>query len=497
MGVLPVYTDPRYPSDEGRVQAGKSSRAVAFLKAAFIALLGFYSLSTVFDRFLPRASDSIVTPDFSHLSSICASQKPISLSEFVARRNGLISILQRTSFGSSSSVDSAQKNYRLPVYVTEPSPNTLYYFNITSSSWFLSERPFLSLVLPSFEDESKSQLVVLSPAFEESRARRLPWAVGEGESITFVPWKDEELSFDVLIDWLVSTAKKHSRNKDIEIVLQPDENVRNFVVNGLEQAASKSSGQEDDLSIAVRFVAQEVREQRMRKSPAELELLRCAERATRAAVQEVRKLLRVGMIELEAEALIISALRAAGFPEQDTIVLFGENAALPHASAGTKRLEEGEFVLFDVGGPLHGYYSDLTRTVLPPSVPVGKWPSPEHEKVWKLVQKAQQKAVDALETKGVKAADVDGAAREVIEDKGLGHYFTHRVGHGIGLEVHEAPYLTAANKDLRLLPGETFSDEPGIYIEGSIGVRLEDTILKTKDGYEILSGGFTTSPWEP
>ncbi|KAH8920835.1 Creatinase/aminopeptidase [Atractiella rhizophila] len=472
-----------------RVQDPKTSSKRGRLLLTVI--LGLCVLYTYAAQIFPlRASGNVASPDFSHLASICSSLQPVSLSEFTSRRDDLVSILQKTSSTSATS-------YKLPLYLAEPSPNTLYYFNITPSSWGLSERPFISIVLPSFsvEEGDKSQLAVLSPAFEVSRAQRLPWARADSETVTFVPWKDDEVSYDVLMDWLVTSAQKHSGGNDIEIVLQPDENVRNFVLHGLEAAASKYS--KKNLSISIQFVAQEVREQRMRKSPAELELLRCAEKATLASIREVRKLLKVGMTELEAEALILSALRAAGLTNPAAIVLFGENAALPHASAGTKKLEEGEFALFDLWGPLHGYYSDLTRTVLPPSVPVGKRPSKEQETVWKLVQRAQQKAVEILEQEGVTAAQVDRAARGVIEEQGLGEYFTHRVGHGIGLEVHEAPFLTSANKDVSLLAGETFSDEPGVYIEGYLGVRLEDTILKTDNGYEILSGGFAVSPWEP
>lgn len=227
------------------------------------------------------------------------------------------------------------------------------------------------------------------------------------------------------------------------------------------------------------------------------------------------------------------------------ITLFGDNAALPHASASAdRRLKHDEFALFDVDGSLFGYQvrlplilcpacpgstdsapsrpqSDFTRTMLPdasssrfsrPPAP-RKWPSARAEKVWRTVHLAQQAALDALVTpstnqtrKVVRAAEVDRAARGVIEAAGWGAFFTHRLGHGIGLEVHEHPYLNGGNSEQALVAGETFSNEPGIYIERGadpdpeghgIGVRLEDMVRKTEGGWELVSGEpLATSPWD-
>lgn len=243
------------------------------------------------------------------------------------------------------------------------------------------------------------------------------------------------------------------------------------------------------------------------------------------ALREVRTKLVLGMTELEGEALIKAALAGGGLTSLSAIVLFGANAALPHASASaTKRLEAGEFALFDVGGHLLGYESDFTRTMLPDSKPAIKgagchsaaaaklkneWPSARAEKIWRTVYAAQVAALEAEVNANtlagvVSAASVDQAARDLITAEGFGPYFTHRLGHGIGLQVHEAPYLNSGNVDQPINSGVTHSNEPGIYIEREadpeglgIGVRLEDMVHKTKDGWELLSGSaLAVSPWE-
>lgn len=164
----------------------------------------------------------------------------------------------------------------------------------------------------------------------------------------------------------------------------------------------------------------------------------------------------------------------------------------------------------------------MTRTMLPDisprgrfmkdaqtdSSPVRTWPSERAQRIWETVHRAQEAALKALKHADVHAANVDRAARDVIAREGWERYFTHRLGHGIGLQVHEAPYLNGGNVDEPLRPGETFSNEPGVYIESGvergvvgevgIGVRLEDMVHKTRDGFELLSGQpLATSPWEP
>jgi len=151
--------------------------------------------------------------------------------------------------------------------------------------------------------------------------------------------------------------------------------------------------------------------------------------------------------------------------------------------------------LFDCTASLHGYFSDVTRTVAlaPDDL------SPEHIAIWRLVHSAQNKAL-ATARNGTKASHVDAAARNLFKEKGYGEYFTHRLGHGIGLEVHEEPYLRGGNDEI-IRSGHTFSDEPGIYIEGKVGVRLEDCFYINDNGVGVYLtegvGGQSTAPWRP
>jgi Xaa-Pro aminopeptidase len=162
-----------------------------------------------------------------------------------------------------------------------------------------------------------------------------------------------------------------------------------------------------------------------------------------------------------------------------TIVGSGPNAASPHHGAGERTIEASDVVVLDFGGKAQGYCSDITRTVF-----VGE-PDEERRRVYEVVRSAQQAAFEAVRP-GVAAQDVDRAARAVIEEAGYGDRFLHRTGHGIGLEVHEPPYLVEGN-ETPLEVGMTFSDEPGIYVEGRFGVRIEDQVVVTAEGGERLN----------
>lgn len=160
-------------------------------------------------------------------------------------------------------------------------------------------------------------------------------------------------------------------------------------------------------------------------------------------------------------------------------VCYGENGAVPHHSPGTKMPEENGAVLIDMGGRTQGYCSDMTR-----SFHYGE-PSERYKMIYDLVLQANLAGIRAVKP-GVKLSEVDGAARGVIEAAGYGQYFTHRTGHGIGIEVHEFPDVSSVC-DLVLEEGMTFTIEPGIYLEGEFGVRIEDVVLVTKDGCEVLN----------
>ncbi|KAI5481630.1 hypothetical protein MNV49_002856 [Pseudohyphozyma bogoriensis] len=432
--------------------------------------------------------------DFSdlHYSKQCPQLSFIGGDEFTERRDTLAGLLKDASGWAA--------------YIAEAGPNTLYYANITADDWHASERPWLISISPS--GPSQHHLSVLTPYFEKSRSQRLPFALSPAEfdKVSWVTWREAENPYQVLVDHLAELKKGDGVEGDW--VVHVEENVRTFVFDGMREAAEVKGG------VEVQFAALSVREQRMKKTNIEFGLQHCAAKVTLAALRAVRKQLYLGMTEKDGEAMILKALTAAGLKDLEAIVLFGENAALPHATAShSKTLHKGEFALFDVGGSIGGYNSDFTRTMLPDSpsschgARLQAWPDARAEKIWKTVHAAQEAALAALvknETEMVWAANVDKAAREVIEEAGFGISFTHRVGHGIGLQVHEHPYLNSGNFQ-PLQPGETFSNEPGIYIEAEadqdgngVGVRLEDMVLKTATGWELVSGStLAVSPWEP
>jgi Xaa-Pro aminopeptidase len=230
---------------------------------------------------------------------------------------------------------------------------------------------------------------------------------------------------------------------------------------------------------------------RARKDDAELAALRTAARAADAAMERVRALGEdaIGLTEAELAGRIESFLTEAGGEgvSFETIVGSGPNGAMPHHTHGERRIAPGDPVVLDFGTRVDGYASDQTRTVV-----FDGDPGERFREVHAVVEKAQAAAVDTV-APGVTASAVDEAARSVIEDAGYGDAFVHRTGHGVGLDVHEAPYIVAGS-DRTLEPGMVFSVEPGVYLDGAFGVRIEDLVVVTEDGCERLNR--TTRGWE-
>ncbi len=219
---------------------------------------------------------------------------------------------------------------------------------------------------------------------------------------------------------------------------------------------------------------------RARKNPAEVAELRAAGAAIDRVHARVPGFLRPGRTELEVAADIAEAIVEAGHARTDfTIVGSGPNAASPHHEATGRVLERGDAVVVDIGGAMaSGYFSDCTRTYVIAA------PPPELAAYYRVLKDAQDAACAAVRP-GVSAEAVDTAAREPITAAGYGEYFLHRTGHGIGLEVHENPYIVSGNAE-PLQPGNAFSVEPGIY-PGPHGARIEDILVCTETGYERLN----------
>lgn len=219
---------------------------------------------------------------------------------------------------------------------------------------------------------------------------------------------------------------------------------------------------------------------RMHKDADEIAAIRENSDMADRVMEEAFANIREGVSEEEIAAVVASAFKAAGALRTNfAIIGSGPNSAFPHHSSGSRRALRGEAVVLDIGAHYKGYNSDITRMAF-----VGE-PGEEYRKVHAVVEVAVHAARAAVRP-GVRACDVDRAARRVIEDAGYGPYFTHRVGHGLGVTGHEPPYMTGTN-EIRLEEGMTFSIEPGIYLPGRFGVRLEELALVTADGVETMS----------
>ncbi|MPY61618.1 aminopeptidase P family protein [Streptomyces spongiae] len=216
------------------------------------------------------------------------------------------------------------------------------------------------------------------------------------------------------------------------------------------------------------------------KDAAELERLAAAGAAADAAYEEIRKVRFAGRRETEVAADLDGLLRQSGHSQVDfTIVASGPNGANPHHEAGDRVIERGDMVVLDFGGLKHGYGSDTSRTVH-----VGE-PDAEERRVHDIVRAAQEEGFRAVRP-GAACQDVDRAARAVIDEAGYGEYFIHRTGHGIGVTTHEPPYMVEG-EERPLVPGMCFSVEPGIYLPGRFGVRIEDIVTVTEDGGRRLN----------
>jgi Xaa-Pro dipeptidase len=246
---------------------------------------------------------------------------------------------------------------------------------------------------------------------------------------------------------------------------------RFFILSGLEKALP-----------GVDFVDGETYSERCRiiKSPREIEYLRVADRITKTAYETTLSSLWEGISEEELGDKVAEAHRQQG-SRGGAMVLFGLNSALPHGSSQVRKLRVGDVLLMDGGCSVKGYRSDVTRSMV-----FGE-PSELHRRIWEIVLQAQSAAIEAIRP-GLTCGELDSIARKVIEDAGYGpdyRFFTHRLGHGLGMDGHEPPYLVRGNP-LVLEPGMVFTVEPGIYLRDQWGIRHEDVVVVTEDGVEVF-----------
>jgi len=220
---------------------------------------------------------------------------------------------------------------------------------------------------------------------------------------------------------------------------------------------------------------------RMIKDKEEIIKLKKAGQIITETLKEVFKIIKPGVRELDIATELAYTMRKKGAQGEsfEAIVVSGERSSLPHGKPSIKKISEGEFITIDTGANYQNYMSDMTRTII-----IGK-ENKKQKEIYYIVLEAQKKALEFLKP-GVKCKEVDSVARDIIKNKGYGKYFGHSLGHGVGLDIHEMPRVSA-NDDTILLPGMVITIEPGIYLPSVSGVRIEDTVLITEDGYEILT----------
>jgi Xaa-Pro dipeptidase len=380
-------------------------------------------------------------PSIAALKSMKDLARPITIDERAARQEKARQLMAANHLSAVLLLDGTSLNYFAGV------------------QWWGSERLF-ALVLP-----AKGRALCVCPAFEEGRARELLSNSPDGKNADVRTWQEDQNPYQLLAQGF----------KDLNIstgTLGMEETARFVFTDAIAKAAP---------GLKVVSGTSVTAGCRMIKSDHELELMRLANQVTLAAYHAAYQTLHDGMTQPELEKMIMSAYGQLGFPGEVDIDI-GENSSFPHGSTVPQAIHEGTLVLIDDGCTVEGYQSDITRTFV-----FGK-PSGKMKQVFEVVHRAQTTALKAARP-GVECQAVDAAARKIISDAGYGpnyKFFTHRVGHGIGMDGHEWPYLVRGNIT-PLARNMTFSDEPGIYIPGEFGVRLEDDMHITEEGAELFT----------
>ena len=309
-----------------------------------------------------------------------------------------------------------------------------------------------------------------------------------GATALLIPEQGENVLYVSTVNY--EQAKAEAKGLTVEL-LKRGENLMEKIANqssakkfGVDtlpieswRALAKAVGGEEKLEPANNLI----RELRKTKDQQEIQLIREACKLANIGMQVASETIHPGVKEKQVAAEVEYAMRKAGSDGVafDTIVASGVTSAYPHGSTMEKTISAGDLVVVDLGATYKFYRSDITRTFI-----AGK-ASEKQKKIYETVKLAHQKAFETIKPK-VSAKDVDLAARRVIEEAGFGEFFVHNLGHGVGLEVHEAPILSPDSKDV-LEVGNVVTDEPGIYLLGFGGVRIEDTVLVTRDGAQKLT----------
>jgi Xaa-Pro dipeptidase len=377
----------------------------------------------------------VLADEATELSSITSKAKPIDEAERKARIARAQTLMAGHGIGA---------------VLIEPGSSLLYF---TAVNWWRSER-LTCAVLP-----VEGEPCLVTPFFEEPSVRE---SLGVPAEVRV--WQEHEDPVDVVAGFL-------REKKLLERPIGIEETVRYFVVDGLRKVLPHA-----------RLVSANpvVRGCRMRKSAAEIALMQCASDVTVAAYRWVYPRIEAGMGPQDIGELMSNATQKLGGGEGFNLILLGEASAYPHGSGKPQKVVPGEVVLMDCGCNVHGYQSDISRSFV-----FGGKPTDEQRKVWNEVHKGQQIAFAAAKP-GVPAGEVDDAVRRYYQSLGYGPDYklpglSHRTGHGIGMDGHEPVNLVRGEKT-PLAAGMCFSDEPGIYIPGKFGIRLEDCFHMTAEG---------------
>jgi len=386
---------------------------------------------------LSAASAAKNTP--AGLKSLTAAAQPISAQEHEARLRKLQTLMQERHTGA----------------LLVEAGSALEYF--TGVRWWRSERTTAALI------PATGKPVIVTPFFEEASIRETLKVAGDVR-----PWKEDESAFELL------AAALRAQTAPGSLAIEPT--TRFFIVDRVTHAAGAKRGvvPGDDLVGACRTI----------KSPAELALMQTANDVTISALRHVHGAVRAGMHATELQSLMIAATEALGGVHEFSLVLLNEASAFPHGSIKPQQVREGSVILIDTGCTVHGYQSDISRSW------VFDAPTARQREVWNTVKRGQEIALQTAKP-GIPVGAIDRAVRTFYEQQGWSRDYglpglSHRTGHGIGLDGHESPYLVR-NDTTPLQAGMCFSDEPGLYIPGEFGIRLEDCWYMTEAGPKLFT----------